>query len=137
MYKDENDNVDDGMRFAIDSKVFVYNFMNRIPGTVYSVKKDDSGKWIYRIKVSENGFLENVKEKEICARTVSGDHKYNKGDMVEFEVFDGVIKTGTVWVVDAYGTMEQDEEASYDICVEAGEDRCLYKHVKESKVIGG
>ena len=56
--------------------------------------------------------------------------------MVEFEVSDGIIKTGTVWVVDAYGTMEQDEEASYDIWVEAGEERCLYKHIRESKVKG-
>ena len=56
--------------------------------------------------------------------------------MVEFEVSDGIIKTGTVWVVDAYGTMEQDEEASYDIWVEVEEERCLYKHVRESKVIG-
>ena len=34
-------NVEGGMKFAIDSMVFVITFLNRIPGTVYSVKKDD------------------------------------------------------------------------------------------------
>ena len=129
-------NVEGGMKFAIDSMVFVITFLNRIPGTVYSVKKDDDGNWIYRIKVSDEKFLEDVKEKEIRARIVSGEHKYNKGDMVEFETYEDSKKTGTIWVVDAYGTMEQDEEASYDIWVEAGEERCLYKHIRESKVIG-
>ena len=129
-------NVEGGMKFAIDSMVFVITFLNRIPGTVYSVKKDDSGNWVYRIKVSENEFLEDVKEKDIRTRTVSGDNKYNNGDTVVFETHDGNKKTGTIWVVDAYGTMEQDEEASYDIWVEAGEERCLYKHIRESKVKG-
>jgi len=41
---------------------------------------------------------------------------------------------GVIFVVDAYGTMEQGEEPSYDIRIP--EEHALYKHVRESWVIG-
>lgn len=60
-----------------------------------------------------------------------GKPKYRRGDSVCFEA-RGEMKTGTVHIVDAYGTFEQAEEPSYDIMVE--EENCLYKHCRESLV---
>lgn len=37
-----------------------------------------------------------------------------------------------IQIVDAYGTFEQDDEPSYDICVE--EENCLYKHIRETAI---
>lgn len=45
---------------------------------------------------------------------------------------------GTVYIVDAYGTFEQNEEPSYDIMVEDfnGTGRpCLVKHIRESEIV--
>lgn len=55
---------------------------------------------------------------------------YNHGDFVRFS-FAGQIIEG---VIDAYGTMEQNEEPSYDIKV-GGENFTLYKHIPESQII--
>ena len=60
-----------------------------------------------------------------------GSPKYKRGDRVSF-TFKEEIKTGYVYIVDAYGTFEQDEEPSYDIMVD--EENCLYKHFRESLV---
>lgn len=60
-----------------------------------------------------------------------GHPKYKRNDVVSFK-FNDAIKTGTVYIVDAYGTFEQNEEPSYDIFVES--ENTLYKHVRESKV---
>ena len=57
-------------------------------------------------------------------------HKYE--DKVSFE-FNGQIKIGVVYIVDAWGTFEQNEEPSYDILVE--EENMLYKHVRESWLV--
>lgn len=62
------------------------------------------------------------------------DPEYGLGDIITFK-FDGNSKTGYVYVLDAYGTFEQDEEPSYDVMVE--EENCLYKHVRESLIIDG
>ena len=63
-----------------------------------------------------------------------GDPKYNRGDIVRIFNKHGVPVTGTVDVVDAFGTSEQRDEPSYDI--EVKEENCLYKHILESQVIG-
>ena len=60
-----------------------------------------------------------------------GEPKYKYGDIVTF-MYDGIEKIGYVYIVDRYGTFEQDEEPSYDIMVE--KDNCLYKHCRESLV---
>ena len=63
-----------------------------------------------------------------------GYPQYQHGEEVSFKVSQG-IKRGKILIVDAYGTFEQSEEPSYDILVE-GAERCLYKHVTESCVLG-
>jgi predicted RNase H-like HicB family nuclease len=62
-----------------------------------------------------------------------GKPRYQKGNYVTF-IINAEKKVGKIGIVDAYGTFEQTEEASYDIFVD--EEKCLYKHVPESKVIG-
>ena len=63
-----------------------------------------------------------------------GKPKFNYGDKVYFEIRmnkDAPLITlaGTVEIIDAYGTFEQNEEVSYDILVpEYG----LFKHMRES-----
>ena len=59
---------------------------------------------------------------------------YNVDDLVTFDAA-GDKKTGKVYIVDAYGTFEQNEEPSYDVMVE--EENCLYKHIRESLIIDG
>lgn len=61
-----------------------------------------------------------------------GHPKYKREDIVSFK-FKDKVKTGTVYIVDSYGTFEQNEEPSYDILVET--ENTLYKHVRESLVI--
>ena len=61
-----------------------------------------------------------------------GYPKYERGDFVEFG-WNGEVLQGVIEIVDAYGTFEQNEEPSYDIGVEG---KGLYKHVRESEVIG-
>ena len=45
---------------------------------------------------------------------------------------------GTIYIVDKYGTFEQNKEVSYDIMVEDGDFPvgypCLFKHIEESCV---
>ena len=60
-----------------------------------------------------------------------GKPKYNYGDTVSF-VIDNKVKTGTIYIVDKYGTFEDDSDVSYDIMVE--NENCLYKHIKETGV---
>lgn len=55
-------------------------------------------------------------------------------DAVFTDIFPDSVKRGRVYAVDAFGTVEQSEEPSYDIMVE--EDKCLYKHICESEILG-
>lgn len=57
--------------------------------------------------------------------------KYKLNDTVTFKFEDKEL-TGTVYIVDKYGTFEQNVEPSYDILVE--EENCLYKHIVQSLV---
>ena len=63
-----------------------------------------------------------------------GKPKYQRNDVVSFEI-DGKQRSGFVYIVDAYGTFFQTEEASYDVMVEEENGRCLYKHIPESCVL--
>lgn len=58
--------------------------------------------------------------------------KFKRNDMVVFKFRDDE-KCGMIQIVDAYGTFEQDDELSYDICVE--EENCLYKHIRETDIV--
>lgn len=69
-----------------------------------------------------------------------GCPKYKYEDLVEFKYSannTNIVKTGVVYIVDAYGTFEQNEEPSYDIFVEGKDDESniLYKHIRESSII--
>lgn len=58
---------------------------------------------------------------------------YHHRDYVRF-FYEGQTLEGIIAITDAYGTMEQAEEPSYDIEV-GGEDFILYKHIRESDII--
>lgn len=61
--------------------------------------------------------------------TIIGRPRYNYKDTVQFSCGDEQY-TGTICVVDAWGTFEQNEEPSYDILV----SDCIYKHIRESQI---
>ena len=58
-----------------------------------------------------------------------GRPKYKRDEIVQFYI-DQECKIGRVYIIDKFGTFEQQEEVSYDIMVET--ENCLYKHVRES-----
>lgn len=61
---------------------------------------------------------------------------YKKGEFVSFDFDNGKEKTemyGRIAVIDAYGTLGQSREVSYDI---QASDGVLYKHIPESDVFG-
>ena len=58
-----------------------------------------------------------------------GKQKYKIGDNVSFTL-ENEIKQGEIYIVDKYGTFEDDSDVSYDIFVKS--DNVLYKHVKET-----
>lgn len=62
---------------------------------------------------------------------MKGRPKYGVGDEVTFTIKD-VTKQGTIYIVDSYGTFEDDSDVSYDIMVL--EDNTLYKHIREDFV---
>jgi hypothetical protein len=55
-----------------------------------------------------------------------GRPKYKIGDKVSFSFLEGT-KHGIIFIVDKYGTFEDDSDVSYDIMVED----TLYKHINE------
>lgn len=63
-----------------------------------------------------------------------GKPKFNYGDVVKFKL-DNTIKEGIVYIIDKYGTFEDDSDVSYDIFVKT--ENCLYKHVTERLVEKG
>ena len=69
---------------------------------------------------------------------IIGKPLYKRYDTVSFDL-DGQTYTGKVCIVDTYGTMEQNEEPSYDVSVEDFRDsgkHCLIKHLRESALRG-
>lgn len=61
---------------------------------------------------------------------MKGKPKYNLNNLVKFEI-DGEIKEGIVYIIDKYGTFEDDSDVSYDILVKNENEHCLYKHINE------
>lgn len=57
-----------------------------------------------------------------------GKPKYNVGDNVSFMLQDEK-KNGEIYIIDKYGTFEDNSDVSYDILVK--EENCLYKHINE------
>ena len=69
---------------------------------------------------------------------MKGKPKYKIGDNVSFR-FNNEKLSGTVFIVDAYGTFEDPTDVSYDIIVEDDNsdnihNKCLYKHINEKLV---
>lgn len=62
-----------------------------------------------------------------------GNPQYKLGDIVDFVFNKDQIKTGIVAIVDAYGTLSNPFDASYDILIK--EENTLYKHITESFVV--
>lgn len=66
---------------------------------------------------------------------MKGNPKFKYGDKVQFTSSDGIIRIGTIYIVDKYGTWDNPSDVSYDILQEIeGGDKCLYKHITESLV---
>ena len=63
---------------------------------------------------------------------MKGHPKYQYGNLVKFEL-NGEIKEGTIYIIDKYGTFEDDSNVSYDILV--GNENCLYKHINEKYIL--
>lgn len=62
---------------------------------------------------------------------MKGKPKFKVGDEVCFE-WKKETKVGVVWIVDAYGTLNEPNDVSYDIFVE--KENMLYKHFTEKLV---
>ena len=58
--------------------------------------------------------------------------KYKIGDIVLFKT-DGETHEGKIWLVDTFGTFEQNYEPSYDI--ENKMENMVYKHILQSQII--
>lgn len=82
--------------------------------------------------VDDHGTRENILSLACNIQTKSKTVFYHRQDLVMF-LLQKELKIGVVWIVDAYGTFEQNEEVSYDIYVE--EENCLYKHIRQSEVL--
>lgn len=74
-----------------------------------------------------------------------GKPKFNYGDKVKFVVGDKEY-VGEVWIIDKFGTFEDDSDVSYDIMVKDAfkegdeyyrpnrNNDCLFKHISEKEV---
>lgn len=60
-----------------------------------------------------------------------GHPKFKIDEKVKFD-FYGQEKVGTVYIVDKFGTFEDNTDVSYDILVE--EENILYKHFNEKYI---
>lgn len=61
-----------------------------------------------------------------------GKPKFKYNDNVKFTYVNSEVKCGVIYIIDKYGTFEDDSDVSYDIFVE--NDNCLYKHINEKYV---
>ncbi len=120
-------------KFKAGDSVFVIGFLSRTPGEISKVRQNENGEFIYDVIVGGRS-VSDIRETAIIRRKILAPPKYALGDIVRFKGTDGNVCTGKIRVVDPYGTMEQDEEPSYDI-EDEGDDPCLYKHIRESWLI--
>ena len=66
-----------------------------------------------------------------------GKPKFKSGDNVSFKLKDTTYN-GYIYIIDAYGTFEDDSDVSYDIMVEncgPKKEECLFKHIPERLII--
>lgn len=70
-----------------------------------------------------------------------GNPKYSYGDKVQFTL-DGEDYEGTIYIIDKYGTFEDDSDVSYDVMVISDKFKsefnpngeCLFKHLNEKLI---
>lgn len=65
-----------------------------------------------------------------------GKPKFKYGDKVKF-VLEDKEYIGEVWIIDKFGTFEDNSDVSYDIMVEnydGNGNGCLFKHISEREV---
>lgn len=60
-----------------------------------------------------------------------GRPKFEYGDKVKFTI-NNEEKTGSIYIIDRYGTFEDDSDVNYDIIND--DETCLYKHINEKYV---
>lgn len=65
---------------------------------------------------------------------MKGHPKFQYGNLVKFEL-NGEVKEGIVYIIDEYGTFEDDSDVSYDILVKNEKENCLYKHINEKYIL--
>lgn len=82
--------------------------------------------------IDENGSVEDILRLSLDIGKKTKMVYYEYGEPVLFDC-NHTLKIGNVWITDAHGTFDQNEEVSYDIYVE--EENCIYKHVRQSFVI--
>lgn len=69
-----------------------------------------------------------------------GNPKFNYGDKVKFKYIpyqktEEVEVIGEIYIIDAYGTFEQNKEVSYDVMFTDDDGyKCLFKHLVESRL---
>lgn len=63
---------------------------------------------------------------------MKGKPKYKFGDHVKFKL-KGETISGVVYIIDEFGTFDDDSDVSYDILHD--EHNCLYKHIREDKIL--
>lgn len=66
-----------------------------------------------------------------------GNPKYTLNEKVAFKLYNSdnveVAKHGIIYIVDDYGTFEDNSDVSYDIFVP--DENCIYKHVREDSIM--
>ena len=62
-----------------------------------------------------------------------GHPKYERGDIVRFRI-DNKKLTGTICIIDDYGTFFFNEDVYYDIMVKRTPVNALYKHISEAAI---
>lgn len=87
--------------------------------------------WMNSFKWLINEYMEEH-AKFVEAHKHMPEPKYKRYDKVAFKWSDTEEFEGYVYIIDAYGTFEQNGEASYDIY--SPEKNILYKHIRQSLV---
>lgn len=63
---------------------------------------------------------------------MKGKPKFEYGDLVDFQLTKTDSVTGTIYIVDKFGTFDYPYDVSYDIMSE--DKKVLYKHIPEKDV---
>lgn len=66
-----------------------------------------------------------------------GNPKYTFNEEVTFKICNSdnveIMKCGIIYIIDTYGTFEDNSDVSYDILV--SDENCIYKHIREDDIM--